>query len=138
MTSGRIWAEALQTAEALHDQFWIERVSGELAVIAFLKGDTATAVKLNARAFQIANELKDLQGEIRQKSLESVGSLEQQRFDDCPSSVQRRLEIGKNQCRYSLSADGLYGQSADAGHFRFRTSARSEVALPEATPKWSP
>ncbi len=73
VTSGRIWAEALQTAEALHDQFWIERVSGELAVIAFLKGDTATAVKLNARAFQIANELKDLQGEIRQKSLEASG-----------------------------------------------------------------
>src|SRR6185437_3799635 len=50
--------------------------------IAFLKGDTATAVKLNARAFQIANELKDVQGKIRQKSLEGVGLLEQQRYDD--------------------------------------------------------
>jgi CHAT domain-containing protein len=82
VTSGRVWTEALQTGEALHDQYWIGRVSGELAVIAFLKGDTATAVRLNARAFQIANELKDVQGEIRQKSLEGVGLLEQQRYDD--------------------------------------------------------
>lgn len=89
-----------------HDQFWIGRVSGELAVIAFLKGDTATAVKLNARAFQIANELKDLQGEIRQKSLEGVGLLEQQRFDDALLRFNDALRLAKTNAdiRFPLMA----------------------------------
>ncbi len=81
-SSGRVFTEALETAQSLHDQFWIGRVTGELAVIAFLKGDTAKAVELNARAFQIAKSLNDLQGEVRQRSLEGVGLLEQQRYDD--------------------------------------------------------
>ena len=106
VTSGRIWGEALQIAEALHDQFWIGRISGELAVIAFLKGDTATAVKLNARAFQTANELKDLQGEIRQKSLEGVGLLEQQRFDDALLRFNDALRLAKTNAdiRFPLMA----------------------------------
>jgi CHAT domain-containing protein len=82
VTSGRVWSEALRVADQLNDQFWIGRISGELAVIAFLKGDTATAIKLNARAFDIAQNLSDVQGEIRQKSLGGVGLLEQQRYDD--------------------------------------------------------
>lgn len=81
-TSGREWAEALQIAQRLKDQFWIGRCSGELAVTAFLKGETAKAVQLNARAFEIAREIGDVQGEIRQRSLDGVGLLEQQRYDE--------------------------------------------------------
>ncbi|MGA8596360.1 MAG: hypothetical protein WB676_16735 [Bryobacteraceae bacterium] len=33
-SSGRVFREALEAAESLHDLFWIGRVTGELAVIA--------------------------------------------------------------------------------------------------------
>lgn len=80
-TSGQVWAEALKLAESLKDQFWTGRCSGELAVTAFLKGETAKAVRLNTRAFNIAQQIGDVQGEIRQKSLDGVGLLEQGRYD---------------------------------------------------------
>jgi CHAT domain-containing protein len=94
-TSGRIWAEALELAQNLKDQFWIGRCSGELAVTAFLKGETAKAVELNARAFEIARKIRDLQGEIRQKSLEGVGLLEQQRYDEAIIRFDDALDFAK-------------------------------------------
>ena len=94
-TSGHVWAEALQIAQALKDQFWIGRCSGELAVTAFLKGETAKAVELNARAFEVARQAGDLQGEIRQKSLEGVGLLEQQRYDEAIIRFDDALDFAK-------------------------------------------
>ncbi len=95
VTSGRVWTEAFQVADVLHDQFWIGRISGELAVIAFLKGDTPTAIKLNARAFEIAHRLNDIEGEIRQKSLGGVGLLEQQRYDDALIRFDDALKLAR-------------------------------------------
>ena len=105
-TSGRVWAEALQVAQRIKDQFWIGRCSGELAVTAFLKGETAKAVELNARAFEIARKIGDLQGEIRQKSLEGVGLLEQQRYDEAIIRFDDALNIGKSDpdIRFPLMA----------------------------------
>jgi CHAT domain-containing protein len=105
-TSGRVWAEALQLAQALNDQFWIGRCSGELAVTAFLKGETAKAVELNARAFEIARKIGDLQGEIRQKSLEGVGLLEQQRYDEAIIRFDDALNFAKSDLdiRFPLMA----------------------------------
>jgi tetratricopeptide (TPR) repeat protein len=96
-SSGRVFDEALHVAEDLHDRFWIGRVTGELAVTAFLKGDTAKAVELNVRAFNIAKSLNDVQGEIRQKSLEGVGLLEQQRYDDALIRFNDALNFARSE-----------------------------------------
>lgn len=104
--SGRVWAEALDLAESLKDQFWIGRCSGELAVTAFLKGETAEAVRLNTRAFGIAQQIGDLQGEIRQKSLDGVGLLEQNRFDDAMIRFDDALKLASSDpdARFPLMA----------------------------------
>jgi CHAT domain-containing protein len=106
VTSGRVWTEALQVAEKLQDQFWIGRVSGELAVISFLKGDTAMAIKLNVRAFEIAQRLNDVQGEIRQKSLRGVGLLEEQRYDEALIRFDDALKLARTDpdVRFPLMA----------------------------------
>jgi tetratricopeptide (TPR) repeat protein len=130
VTSGRVWSEALETAQALHDQFWIGRISGELAVIAFLKGDTATAVKLNARAFQIAHDLNDLQGEIRQKSLGGVGLLEQQRYDDALIRFDDALKLARTDPDVRFPLMAIMGKAQaleDQGNFQRSMALRKEA-----------
>lgn len=94
-SSGQVFDEALRVAASLNDRFWIGRISGELGITAFLKGDTAKAVELNARAFAIAKSLNDVQGEVRAKSLDGVGLLEQQRFDDALIRFNEALNFAR-------------------------------------------
>ncbi len=94
-SSGQVFDEALRVAERLNDRFWIGRISGELGITAFLRGDTAKAVELNARAFAIAKSLNDVQGEVRAKSLDGVGLLEQQRFDDALIRFNEALNFAR-------------------------------------------
>jgi len=105
-SSGQVFDEALHVAESLNDRFWIGRISGELGITAFLKGDTAKAVELNARAFAIAKSLNDVQGEIRAKSLDGVGLLEQQRFDDALIRLNEALNFARSEpdVRFPLMA----------------------------------
>src|SRR5882672_1846136 len=49
-SSKRAWTEALQIATTLGQDQWAARASGELGIIAFLAGDTASAVSLVGRA----------------------------------------------------------------------------------------
>jgi len=124
VTSGQVWMEALQTAESLNDQFWIGRISGELAIIAFLKGDTATAVKLNVRAFQIARDLNDVQGQIRQKSLQGVGLLEQHRDDDALIRFDDALRLAR------INADVRFPLMAYMGklrHWKIRANSNTQL-----------
>ena len=71
-----------------------------------LKGETAKAVELNARAFKIAEKIGDLQGQIRQKSLEGVGLLEQRRYDEALIRFDDALNFAKTDpdVRFPLMA----------------------------------
>ncbi len=104
--SGKVFDEALHIAESLVDRFWIGRISGELGITAFLKGDTAKAVELNARAFAIAKSLNDIQGEVRAESLDGVGLLEQQRFDGALIRFNEALNFARSEpdVRFPLMA----------------------------------
>jgi CHAT domain-containing protein/Tfp pilus assembly protein PilF len=63
-------------------------------------------VRLNARAFGIAQETGDRQGEIRQKSLEGVGLLEQNRYDEAMIRFEDALEFANSEpdVRFPLMA----------------------------------
>jgi hypothetical protein len=54
------WPEAQSLAEQLHYADWASRASGELGVIAFLHGDSATAMMKVQGAIRHARQTQDV------------------------------------------------------------------------------
>ncbi len=77
----RDWTEALALAKALGDKEWVSRATGELGIIAFLHGDTASALIKVSSALKEAQANKDVGGEIRYLTLIGNGLTEFGRAD---------------------------------------------------------
>jgi hypothetical protein len=56
----RDWSEALQIASRLHETQWEARAQGELGIIAFLDGNTASAVSLVGKAILSSYKTGDI------------------------------------------------------------------------------
>jgi tetratricopeptide (TPR) repeat protein len=106
INSGREWTEALHVAEQLGDKGWKERAQDELSVVAFLRGETAKAVELNQVAYDAANELPDVAGQIRSRSLKGIGLLEQEQVDHAIPVLDEALTLAKENAdvRFPLMA----------------------------------
>jgi tetratricopeptide (TPR) repeat protein len=61
----RDWEEAQRVAKELGDPGWENRSSGELGIIAFLKGNTGEATKLVQQALAVATQTGDVGGQLR-------------------------------------------------------------------------
>ena len=65
LAAERDWREVLQLARELGDTGWENRATGELGMVAFLKGNTGEATRLVQQAYQTAEKTKDIGGQLR-------------------------------------------------------------------------
>src|SRR5438093_12209872 len=67
--SEQAWSEALSLAEKLGERAWANRARGELGLIAFLLGDTDTAVVRLGQAMKVAESNGDIPSLVRWMTL---------------------------------------------------------------------
>jgi CHAT domain-containing protein/tetratricopeptide (TPR) repeat protein len=91
----RDWTEALQIANALHEREWAARATGELGIIAFLEGNTASAVSLVGKAILSANRTGDTASQVRLLSMLGNGFNEERRFSEALIMFKRAIAIAQ-------------------------------------------
>jgi CHAT domain-containing protein len=89
----RDWTEALQIANALGESQWAARATGELGIIAFLEGNTASAVSLIGRAILSAYRTGDTASQVRLLSMLGNGFNEERRFSEALIMFKRAIAI---------------------------------------------
>jgi CHAT domain-containing protein len=85
------WAEALEIANTLGENQWATRASGELGIIAFLDGNTASAVSLIGRAILSAYRTGDIGEQVRLLSMLGNGFNEEHRFSEALAMFKRAI-----------------------------------------------
>lgn len=91
----RDWTEALQIANALGESQWAARATGELGVIAFLEGHTASAVSLIGKAILSAYRTGDTASQVRLLAMLGNGFNEEQRFSEALIMFKRAITIAE-------------------------------------------
>jgi CHAT domain-containing protein len=92
----RAWTEALQIANDLGESQWAARATGELGVIAFLEGNTASAVSLVGKAILSAYRTGDTASQIRLLSMLGNGFNEERRFSEALTMFQRAIATAES------------------------------------------
>ena len=67
--SQRSWTEALALAQKLGEAGWANRAHGELGLVAFLQGDTNTAIVNLGQAIKVAEVMGDTSSLVRRLTL---------------------------------------------------------------------
>ncbi len=93
--SKRAWTEALPIANSLGEKQWATRANGELGIIAFLEGNTASAVSLVGKAILSAYQTGDIGEQIRLLSLLGIGFNEERRFSEALTMLNRAIAIAE-------------------------------------------
>jgi CHAT domain-containing protein len=136
----RAWTEALQIANSLGESRWATRASGELGIIAFLEGNTASAVSLVGKAILSAYRTGDIGEQVRLLSLLGSGFNEERRFSEALTIFNRAIAISEKTpdagfpfLAYRGKAAALIGlhQSEQAQHLLATalTTAQSQNSL---------
>jgi CHAT domain-containing protein len=136
----RDWTEALQIANTLGESQWAARATGELGVIAFLKGNTASAVSQLGKAILSAYRTGDTASQVRLLSMLGNGFNEERRFSEALTMFKRAIattestpDAGFPFMAYGGEAAALTGlhQTAQAKQLleRALTAARSQENL---------
>lgn len=95
-SSKRAWTEALSLAAELGDKRWASRASGQLGLIAFVEGDTTTAVRLVGRALLSAYQSGDVGAQIEYFSMAGIGFNEEHRFAEGLALFDRAIANAMN------------------------------------------
>jgi CHAT domain-containing protein len=90
-SSKHAWTEALQIANDLGESQWTARATGELGIIAFLDGNTASAVSLVGKAILSAYRTGDTASQIRLLSMLGNGFNEERRFSEALTMFKRAI-----------------------------------------------
>jgi CHAT domain-containing protein len=133
----RDWTEVLQIANDLGETQWAARATGELGVIAFLEGNTASAVSLVGKAILSAYRTGDIASLIRLLSMLGNGFNEERRFSEALTMFKRAIATAESTpdagfpfMAYGGEAAALTGlhQTAQAKQLleRALTAARSQ------------
>jgi CHAT domain-containing protein len=133
----RDWTEALQIANVLGESQWAARATGELGVIAFLEGNTASAVSQLGKAILSAYRTGDTASQVRLLSMLGNGFNEERRFSEALTMFKRAIattestpDAGFPFMAYGGEAAALTGlhQTAQAKQLleRALTAARSQ------------
>jgi len=111
------WSEALVIATRLHETQWAARAEGELGIIAFLQGNTASAVSLVGKAILSAYRTGDVASQVRLLSMLGNGFVEERRFAEALTMFRRAIRIAE--------------QTPDAGfpYLAYRGEAAALVGL---------
>jgi CHAT domain-containing protein/tetratricopeptide (TPR) repeat protein len=91
--SQQSWTEALAIAEKLGDAGWANRARGELGLVAFLQGDTNTAIVNLGQAIKAAETSRDVSSVVRWLTLFGHGYVELNRPEQALDFYDRALKI---------------------------------------------
>ena len=83
----------LRRAKRYTDQNGEARAQGELGMIAFLHGNTGSAMSLLGRAILSAYKTGDIGSQVRLLSMLGNGFVEQHRFDEVLAMFRRAIEL---------------------------------------------
>src|SRR3954451_20703621 len=93
--SQRSWTEALALAQKLNEPAWANRARGELVLVAFLQGDTNTAVVNLGQAIKVAETNGDTSSLVRWLTLFGHGYVELGRPEQAFDFYERALKIAR-------------------------------------------
>lgn len=93
--SQRSWTEALALAQKLNEPAWANRARGELGLVAFLQGDTNTAVVNLGQAIKVAETNGDTSSLVRWLTLFGHGFVELGRPEQAFDFYERALKIAR-------------------------------------------
>lgn len=91
----RAWTEALPIANSLGESQWATRANGELGIISFLEGNTASAVSLVGKAILSAFRTGDIGEQVRMLSLLGMGFDEERRYSEALTIFNRAIAISE-------------------------------------------
>src|SRR5829696_7432427 len=93
--SQRSWTEALALAQKLNESAWANRARGELGLVAFLQGDTNTAIVNLGQAIKVAETNGDTSSLVRWLTLFGHGYVELGRPEQAFDFYERALKIAR-------------------------------------------
>jgi len=93
--SQRSWTEVLALAQKLNEPAWANRARGELGLVAFLQGDTNTAVVNLGQAIKVAETNGDTSSLVRWLTLFGHGYVELGRPEQAFDFYERALKIAR-------------------------------------------
>ena len=91
--SERSWTEALALAEKLGDAAWANRARGELGLVAFLLGDTNSAVIRLGQAMKVAESNGDVAALVRWLTLFGHGFVQLDRAEQALGFYDRAFKL---------------------------------------------
>lgn len=107
----RDWNEALSLARALKEDDWASRASGELGVLAFLHGDSATAMIKVGGALKHAEQAHDIGAEIRYLTLMANGLAEFGETDQALKMFDKAIAVAGSQRELGMPMMALTGKA---------------------------
>src|SRR3954469_18049211 len=93
--SQRSWTEALALAQKLNDPAWANRARGELGLVAFLQGDTNSAIVNLGQAIKVAETNGDTPSLVRRLTLFGHGYMELGRPEQALDFYERALKVAR-------------------------------------------
>jgi tetratricopeptide (TPR) repeat protein len=111
--SQRSWTEALALADKLGDAGWANRARAELGLVAFLQGDTNTAIVNLGQAIKVAETTRDTSSLVRWLTLFGHGYVELGRPEQALDFYDRALRIASTVRELQLPVMTYLGK-ADA------------------------
>src|SRR5918999_1167586 len=111
--SQRSWTEALALAQKLSEPAWANRARGELGLVAFLQGDTNTAIVNLGQAIKVAEANGDTSSLVRWLTLFGHGYVELGRPEQAFDFYERALKIARAVPELQMPVMTLLGK-ADA------------------------
>src|SRR5262245_15845904 len=109
----RSWTEALSLAEKLGEAGWANRARGELGLVAFLQGDTNTAIVNLGQALKVAEANGDKSSLVRWLTLFGHGFVELGRPEQAFDFYERALKVARTVPELQMPFLALVGK-ADA------------------------
>jgi CHAT domain-containing protein/tetratricopeptide (TPR) repeat protein len=113
LLSQRSWTEALALAQKLNEPAWANRARGELGLVAFLQGDTNTAVVNLGQAIKVAETNGDTSSLVRWLTLFGHGFVELGRPEQAFDFYERALKVARTVPELQMAFMTLVGK-ADA------------------------
>ncbi len=107
----RDWNEALSLARALKEDDWASRASGELGVLAFLHGDSATAMIKVGGALKHAEQAHDIGAQIRYLTLMANGLAEFGETDQALKMFDKAIAVAGSQRELGMPMMALTGKA---------------------------
>ena len=108
----RDWVEALTIANTIGDSRWASRSNGELGLIAFVEGDTSSAVSRVGKALLSALKSGDVGAQIEYLTMAGIGFNEERRFSEALPFFKRAISTAKNARDTGFAYAAYEGQAA--------------------------